>query len=85
MTTDRKRRLIEKVTGLCFCDRECGCGENNQLWWFPPPLWSACMFPAWLPGRMNEAEIRSVWRWLVEHGKVPRRKAHVRGTRSTPR
>lgn len=28
---------IARLTGLNFCDRNCGCGENSQLWYFPTP------------------------------------------------
>jgi hypothetical protein len=62
---------IATLTGLRFCDRECGCGENSQLWWFPASP-SACrsQCPSWVPGWMNGADTDEIWRWLVAAGKV---------------
>jgi hypothetical protein len=59
---------ISNLTGLHFCDRNCGCGENNQLWWFPTP--SHAGVPDWVPGWMNGTDSHEIWRWLVQNGKV---------------
>lgn len=59
---------INRITGLKFCDRDCGCGENNQLWWFP--VQQGYSPPAWVPGWMNGADSFEIWRWLVKNQKT---------------
>jgi hypothetical protein len=66
-----RRDLIARVTGMNFCGRDCGCGENSQLWFFPA---GADGVRRWVPSWMNGVETAVVWEWLVENGKV-RRKA----------
>jgi hypothetical protein len=61
---------IHEITGLNFCDRYCGCGENNQLWWFPVGTGSFCFTPEWLPAWMNGSSTESIWEWLVKNGKI---------------
>lgn len=62
------KRTIAGITGLQFCDRDCGCGENNQLWWFPPGTgWRG--LPEWVPGWMNGGDTNEIWDWLVENKK----------------
>jgi hypothetical protein len=58
---------IHAITQLHFCDHQCPCGENNQLWWFPP---SPLNCPDWLPSWMNGADSFEIWQWLVQNGKV---------------
>lgn len=65
------KREIAAITGLNFCDRDCGCGEANGLWWFSTPRSTS---PEWVPGWMNGADSHEIWRWLVENGKVPRKR-----------
>jgi hypothetical protein len=61
---------IGRITGLNFCDRTCGCGDNNELWWFP-----VCAdVDDWVPGWMNGADSHEIWDWLVEHDKVPKKR-----------
>lgn len=69
------KREIAAITGLNYCDRDCGCGENNQLWWSSVP---GSTSPDWVPGWMNGADGHTIWRWLVKHGKVPPRRARRR-------
>lgn len=59
---------IRRLTGLNYCDRDCDCGENNELWWFPVTTSGREAMPAWVPGWMNGADTFSIWRWLVEKG-----------------
>lgn len=59
---------IARLTSLNFCDRSCGCGENNQLWWFPTP--DRTSVPIWVPVWMNGADTDEIWNWLVENGKI---------------
>jgi hypothetical protein len=78
MMTKTKRRpnvlprywkaTIHRLTGLNYCDRSCGCGEANGLWWFPTR--SAAGVPDWVPGWMNGADTHEIWRWLVKNGKA---------------
>jgi hypothetical protein len=28
---------IAKITGLVYCGRDCGCGENSRLWYTQTP------------------------------------------------
>jgi hypothetical protein len=58
---------IGRLTGLNFCDRSCGCGENNGLWWFPTPGGGGV--PDWVPGWMNGGDTHEIWRWLVANGR----------------
>lgn len=60
------KTTIHRLTGLNFCDRSCGCGDNNQLWWFP--VHSRDSLPDWLPGNLNGIDTESLWRWLVRNG-----------------
>jgi hypothetical protein len=60
---------ISRLTGLNYCDRECGCGDNNQLWWFPCDPGSRHGVPQWVPGWMNGADTDSIWSWLVENDR----------------
>lgn len=64
---------ISRITGLRFCDRECGCGENSQLWFTPVPG-DYDGTPDWIPGWMNGCGTDEIWEWLVENGKVPPKK-----------
>jgi hypothetical protein len=57
---------IRRITGLHYCDRDCGCGEANGLWWWPTPRFEGR--PPWLPGWTNGADTASIWRWLAENG-----------------
>ena len=57
---------IRSLTGLNYCDHSCGCGENNELWWFP--VTTHDHEPSWVPGWMNGADTFEIWRWLVEEG-----------------
>jgi hypothetical protein len=66
------KRDIRRITGLIFCDRDCGCGEANGLWWFPTP--SGRGVPEWVPGWMNGVDSYEIWRWLVENDRVPPRR-----------
>lgn len=61
------KRTIRRITRLNFCDRDCGCGENSQLWYFPTP--NSDGVPDWVPGWMNGVDSHEIWRWLVENGK----------------
>jgi hypothetical protein len=63
------KREIAAITGLNFCDRDCSCGENNQLWWFPTP--SGRGVPEWVPDWMNGVDSYEIWQWLVENDRVP--------------
>ena len=66
-----RNRKIAELTGLNFCDENCGCGENNRLWWFPSgvlPGYGAV--PKWVPGWMNGADSDEIWNWLQENRKV---------------
>lgn len=63
------KKTIARLTGLHFCDRDCGCGDNNQLWWFPPGVMYRSV-PKWVPGWMNGADTHEIWRWLVENKKT---------------
>lgn len=64
------KRLISDITGLNFCDKQCGCGEANAHWWFP-----VCGQPEdWVPGWMNGVGTDEVWDWLVENGRTKRPK-----------
>ncbi len=62
------KTTIHRLTGLNFCDRNCGCGENNELWWFPGG--GSSTVAEWIPGWMNGCDTEEIWRWLVENGKV---------------
>jgi hypothetical protein len=64
------KRTIAALTGLQFCDRSCGCGENNGLWWFPVEADARRAMPAWVPGWMNGGPTEEVWAWLVREGKT---------------
>ncbi len=61
--------VIHDLTGLRYCDRDCDCGENNELWWWPDPG-DGGRVPDWLPGWTNGSDTFSIWDWLVENGKV---------------
>jgi hypothetical protein len=61
------KRTIGRITGLNFCDRNCGCGDNNQLWWSPVPPGCGNV-PEWVPEWMNGADTHEIWQWLVENG-----------------
>ena len=65
-----RRQLIAHITGLNFCGRDCGCGANSQLWFFP--VGGGYPKP-WVPVWMNGAATEEIWEWLVESGKVRRR------------
>jgi hypothetical protein len=59
--------IIAELTGMTFCDEDCGCGENSQLWFTPTPCgW----VPDWLPGWMNGCDTDEIWNWLVENGRT---------------
>lgn len=74
------KHRINRITGLVFCDKKCGCGESNELWWFP----SCGNEPRkWIPSWMNGADSHDVWRWLVENGKVGLRKKPVTRLKSS--
>lgn len=73
------KREIGSITGLNYCDRECGCGENNQLWWLPTPDRSG--IPDWVPGWMNGIDSFEIWRWLVANGKTPKKRIRNRRSR----
>ena len=61
------KSLIRRVTGMHYCDRNCGCGENNRLWWFPV---GGGAVPSWMPDWMNGGDTHEIWKWLVKHRKV---------------
>jgi hypothetical protein len=63
------RMKISRITGLNFCDRNCDCGENSELWFYPPGLESRDM-EDWVPCWMNGADTNDIWNWLVENGRV---------------
>jgi hypothetical protein len=57
---------IEELTGLVFCDENCPCGNNDQLFKTVP----GNDVPDWLPDWMNCAEPESVGKWLIDNGKL---------------
>ncbi len=59
------KRMIAELTGLLYCDRDCYCGENNNLWWDHGGS------EDWVPSWMNGGDTHEIWQWLVENGKVP--------------
>lgn len=61
---DIAEQLIHRATNLNLCDADCGCGENNGLWWYP-----VCGDdpPAWVPDWMNGADTHEVWQWLAKN------------------
>src|SRR4051812_21425909 len=59
----RWKHRIHELTGLNFCDRTCGCGENNRLWWFPVTAAGLRQMPDWVPGWMNGGETFEIWKW----------------------
>lgn len=67
------KRTIETLTGLCYCDRSCPCGEANGLWWWPGIGGGG--LPDWLPGWTNGIDTASLWDWLVESGHAGPRPA----------
>jgi hypothetical protein len=70
------KREISRITGLHFCDRSCGCGDANQLWWFPVAP-NRGGIPSWVPGWMNGADTSSVWNWLAQNGHAQKGAAHA--------
>jgi hypothetical protein len=78
------KKTIACITGLVFCDRDCGCGENNRLWWLPCTTGEtrkedAAPFrgdrvndhePAWVPGWMNGGDTHEIWKWLVKNKRT---------------
>lgn len=54
---------IEDVTGLRYCDRNCPCGDNNHLMWWPA---NGPDRPEWLPGWMNGVDSSDVYNWLMQ-------------------
>lgn len=61
------KKTIARITGMVFCDRDCGCGENNELWWFPPM--SRDGVPDWVPSWMNGCDSDEIWQWLVQNDR----------------
>lgn len=59
---------IAELTGLNFCDEDCDCGENNQLWWFPTG--GAGKAEPIAEGWMNGATSEDIWEWLKKNGHV---------------
>lgn len=72
------KAVIRRLTGMNFCDRNCGCGENSRLWWFPVGC-CTCRYavPKWLPCWMNGATTEDVWQWLVKHKKTGKEASHA--------
>jgi len=68
-----RRQLIARVTGLNFCGCDCGCGQNNRLWWFPV---GGGRENPWVPGWMNGAPTEESWEWLLDHEKGRRKAAN---------
>jgi len=66
------KRTIRELTGLKFCDRDCSCGQNNQLWWFTFGITErkSLGIPEWVPDWMNGGDTNEIWRWLCENGKA---------------
>jgi hypothetical protein len=62
--------IIYDLTGLNFCGEDCGCGENSQLWYFPPGQMSE-RIAAWVPRSFNGVDTQEIWQWLVENKRVP--------------
>ena len=60
------KQIIAEKLKLSFCDRDCGCGENNQLWWYEVGRTDLDKIPDWMNGVTTE----EVWEWLIETGQV---------------
>jgi hypothetical protein len=73
--TETKRRskidIIYDLTGLNYCDEDCGCGENAQLWYLPPGQYGVGIAD-WVPEWMNGVSTDEIWEWLVQNKKIPK-------------
>lgn len=67
------KKRIHEITGLNYCDRDCDCGENNQLWWVPvcgDPL------PEWVQ-EFNGCDTFEIWNEIVAQGRHRDRKPEL--------
>ena len=70
MLPKNSKKRIHEITHLNFCDEDCDCGENNQLWWVPVTASERRCMPEWVPGWMNGVDTDEIWQWLVQNGKA---------------
>ena len=58
-------KTIADLTGLNFCDENCCCGENSQLWFFPAGGGPGQdEVPEWVPGWMHGSDTDEIWEWI---------------------
>lgn len=58
---DLIRRLCD-VTGMNYCNKDCDCGDNAELMFWPV----GGEVPEWLPDWTNGTGYMEVYNWLLE-------------------